>query len=227
MRNNKAVIGLQQNKQKLRPRSTPKQARSRERVDHILDVTEQLVSEHGYETVTAQKISAATEVSPGVLYHYFPGKYGIFAAVVHRAFIRLEAMMRETGEGTGDESYPEYVDSIIDALGRHFKRNRSAILLWQALEHTPQMESITSELTAIAIDRNMRTIRHHFPSLSDFEIAIKARTMKAISFELLRESLFLPPKQARAILEELKTLLLALPGEKAIPRAPVKVKGTV
>lgn len=213
MKKAQAASQLQQNQQKLRPRSTPKQARSRERVNHILDVTEQLVSEHGYETVTAQKISAVTKVSPGVLYHYFPGKYGIFAAVVHRAFIRLEAMMRESGEGTGDESYPEYVDAIIDALGRHFKRNRSAILLWQALEHTPQMESITSNLTMIAIERNMRTIRYHFPELSDSQIAIKARTMKAISFELLRESLFLPPRQSRAILEELKALLIALPGK--------------
>jgi AcrR family transcriptional regulator len=211
---------LQEKEQKLRPRSTPKQARSRERVDHILDITEQLVSEFGYETVTAQKISAVTEVSPGVLYHYFPGKYGIFAAVVHRAFIRLEAMMREIGEGTAGESYPEYVDTVIDALGRHFKRNRSAILLWQALEHTPQMESITSELTTIAIERNMRTIRHHFPGLPEPLVAIKARTMKAISFELLRESLFLPPKQARAILDELKALLLALPGEAAHAALP-------
>ena len=205
---------LQQKEVKLRPRSTPKQARSRERVDMILDATEQLVAEEGYEKVTAQKISAVTNISPGVLYHYFPGKYGIFAAVVHRAFTRLEEMMREIGDGTSDEArYPEYVETVVEALSKHFRRNRSAMLLWQSLEHTPQMEPITSELTSVAIERNMRMLKFHFPEMPTQMVQIKARTMKVICFVLLHESLLLPPREARAVLDELKLLLRALPGQ--------------
>ena len=195
----------------LNPRSTPKQARSRERVDYILDTTEQLVMQHGYEVVTAQMISEATNISPGVLYHYFPGKHGIFAAVVHRAFVRLEILMREIGEGSAEEiTYPEYVDRVVEGLAKHFQRNRSAMLLWQALEHTPQMEPVTSELTSVAIERNQRTIRTYAPTLDDSTAYTRAITMETVSFALLRETLFLKPKQKRAILAELKRLLIAL-----------------
>ena len=194
----------------LKPRSTPKQARSRERVDYILDTTEQLVSQHGYEVVTAQMISAATNISPGVLYHYFPGKHGIFAAVVHRAFVRLEIIMREIGEGSPEQSYAEYVDHIVERLAQHWQRNRAAMLLWQALEHTPQMEPVTSELTAAAIERNQRTIRTYSPELDKKTVYIKAVTMETVCFSMLRETLFLKPRDKKAILRELKTLLLSL-----------------
>lgn len=203
---------LTKNKTKqLKPRSTPKQARSRERVDYILDTTEQLVSQHGYEVVTAQMISEVTNISPGVLYHYFPGKHGIFAAVVHRAFVRLETIMREVGEvNPEEESYPEYVNRVVERLAKHFQRNRSAMLLWQALEHTPQMEPVTSELTSVAIERNQRTIHAYVPGLDNTTAYVKAITMETVSFAMLRETLFLKPKEKKAILQELKNLLISL-----------------
>jgi len=195
----------------LTPRSTPKQARSRERVDYILDTTEQLVLQHGYEVVTAQMISEATNISPGVLYHYFPGKHGIFAAVVHRAFVRLEIIMREISvDSPPQQDYADYVDRVVEHLAKHYQRNRSAMLLWQALEHTPQMEPVTSELTLAAIERNQRTINIYAPELDKMTTYIKALTMETVSFSMLRETLFLKPKEKRAILQELKNLLISL-----------------
>lgn len=195
----------------LTPRSTPKQARSRERVDYILDTTEQLVLQHGYEVVTAQMISEATNISPGVLYHYFPGKHGIFAAVVHRAFVRLEIIMREISvDSPPQQDYADYVDRVVEHLAKHYQRNRSAMLLWQALEHTPQMEPVTSELTLAAIERNQRTINIYAPKLDKMTTYIKALTMETVSFSMLRETLFLKPKEKRAILQELKNLLISL-----------------
>lgn len=194
----------------IKPRSTPKQARSRERVDYILDTTEQLVQQHGYEVVTAQMISEATNISPGVLYHYFPGKHGIFAAVAHRAFMRLEIMMREIGEGSEEDSYTDYVECVVEQLAKHFQRNRSAMLLWQALEHTPHMKPVTSEMTAAAIKRNKRTINNFSPGLDSTTVYTKALAMETVSFAMLRETLFLKPKEKKAILRELKNLLISL-----------------
>lgn len=195
----------------LKPRSTPKQARSRIRVDFILDETEKLVEANGYDVVTAQMISEATKISPGVLYHYFPGKHGILAAVVQRAFERLEILMKKVGEASSDnESYESFVDRIVEALLKHWRKNQAAMLLWQALEHTPQMEPITVELKKRAIERNHRTITAYFPAMDDAEVHIKAIMMQAISIALLRETLFLKPKERKALTAETKRVLINL-----------------
>lgn len=195
----------------LKPRSTPKQSRSRERVDYILDVTEKLVTQSGYEVITAQMISEATNISPGVLYHYFPGKHGIFAAVVRRAFERLEALMLSIGDADpAREPYTGYVDRVVDQLAVHWKKNRSAMLLWQALEHTPQMEPITAALKKRAIERNQQTIKTYFPHLSSKDVYIKAVVLQAVSFSLLRETLFVKPGERASMLAEIKRLLVSL-----------------
>lgn len=195
----------------LRPRSLPSQARSRQRVDFILDVTEKLVQKKGYEVVTAQMIAAETRISPGVLYHYFPGKHGIFAAVVQRAFARLEALMRQIGDTEPErESYATYVERVIDVLVIHWRTSRSAMLLWQAIEHAPYLLPITAELKRRAIERNRSTLKKHFPRMRPREIQTKALVMQAISFTLLRESLFVSGKDREHLISETKLLLVAL-----------------
>jgi AcrR family transcriptional regulator len=195
----------------LRPRSLPSQARSRQRVDIILDVTEKLVQKKGYEVVTAQMIAAATNISPGVLYHYFPGKHGIFAAVVQRAFERLEALLRQIVDTEPDhESYEAFVDRVVDALVVHWRTGRSAMLLWQALEHAPYLLPITAELKRRAIERNCLTLKRHFPGMRPRDIRMKALIMQAISFTLLRESLLVAPKDRDQLIRETKLLLVTL-----------------
>jgi AcrR family transcriptional regulator len=198
----------------LKPRSLPSQARSRQRVDVILDMTEKLVQRRGYEVVTAQMIAAATEISPGVLYHYFPGKHGIFAAVVQRAFERLEALMRQVGEADpAAENFSDFVSRVVDALVLHWRASRSAVLLWQALEHAPQLTPITAELKRRAIERNRATLKAYFPDLKPREVYVKALVMQAISFALLRETLFVEARERATLIGETKRLLVALGGD--------------
>lgn len=55
-------------------RRQPKQARSQERVHHILDVAEQLFIELGYEQTTTRAIATRAEVPVGSLYQFFQTK---------------------------------------------------------------------------------------------------------------------------------------------------------
>jgi len=151
----------------LEPRSAPRQARSRKRVGYILDTAEQLVMKNGYEVVTTQMISQATGISPGVLYHYFPGKFGIFAAVVKRAFERLETRMRESfTDILGEKSYPELIDWVVDDLIEYWQENKAAMLMWQSLQHAPQMDPVTNMLKKGSIMRNVQMIRTYFPKMA-------------------------------------------------------------
>jgi AcrR family transcriptional regulator len=68
----------------IRPRKAPRQDRSRATVDAILDATEILLVQHGYEGVSTNKVAAAAGVSVGSLYQYFPNKDALVAAVIQR-----------------------------------------------------------------------------------------------------------------------------------------------
>ena len=50
----------------------------------LLDATERVVSKKGFHAATTNHIARAAGVSIGTLYHYFPTKEALVAAVVHR-----------------------------------------------------------------------------------------------------------------------------------------------
>ena len=52
----------------------------------ILDTAEQLFARRGLDAVTTKEIAAGAGVAVGAIYHHFPSKDAIYAAVVKRAF---------------------------------------------------------------------------------------------------------------------------------------------
>jgi AcrR family transcriptional regulator len=194
---------------KLEPRNRPRQARSRKRVSFILDTAEQLALQFGNAAVTTQMISHATKISPGVLYHYFPGKHGIFAAIVQRVFIKLENRMRGVyATISQDQPAVEFMDEVMNSLVAFWYENRAAMLMWYGLEYDPQMDPITSAGKAEAIKRNSILVRTYLPQLSKGDVAIKALIMEEVSLCLLRQTLFLKPRDSNKLVSEMKDLLL-------------------
>jgi len=198
---------------KLAPRSMPRQARSRKRVTYILDTAEQLVLQFGYAAVTTQMISHATKISPGVLYHYFPGKHGIFAAVVQRAFIKLEDRMHSVYETISDQKPREtFIDEVVNSLVDFWRENRGAMLMWYALEYDPQMDPITNAAKDEAMKRNSVLVRTYLPDLPKGDVAIKALILEEVSLCLLRQTLFLKPRDRNKLVSEMKNLLTFMMG---------------
>ncbi|MGB7339845.1 MAG: TetR/AcrR family transcriptional regulator [Phototrophicaceae bacterium] len=65
-------------------RKLPKQARSWQRYNHILDTAAQLFETEGVTTVTTNHIADAATVSIGSLYQFFPQKEAIIEALIER-----------------------------------------------------------------------------------------------------------------------------------------------
>lgn len=68
--------------QRLTPRKLPKQSRSRDSVEAILQAAAQVFERHGYAAGTTNRIAARAGVSIGTLYQYFPNKDAILVALV-------------------------------------------------------------------------------------------------------------------------------------------------
>lgn len=70
-------------------RRQPKQPRSVETFNSILEAAAELFAERGYEQTTTHQVASAAGVSVGALYRYFGGKQAILQEVYRRETIEL------------------------------------------------------------------------------------------------------------------------------------------
>lgn len=68
----------------LSPRKEPRQERSRQTVDAILEATRRILLGEGHEALTMSRIAEVAGVSPGTLYQYFPGAEAVVVALYER-----------------------------------------------------------------------------------------------------------------------------------------------
>src|SRR5678816_1725296 len=65
-------------------RREPRQQRSRQTVDAVLDAVSLVLKRHGPDAVTTNRITETAGVSIGSLYQYFPDKQAIYSALHQR-----------------------------------------------------------------------------------------------------------------------------------------------
>lgn len=82
--------------------TTQRQRYSEATKQSLVDVAEQLFTEHGYSATSLDAIVAGADVSKGALYHHFSGKQAIFEAAFERVESRATAGIAAATEGNRD-----------------------------------------------------------------------------------------------------------------------------
>lgn len=70
-------------------RNRPRQARSAARVEHLLDVAEEVFEEVGYDAATTNLVASRAGVPVGTLYRWFPDKAALAEALTDRYLAHL------------------------------------------------------------------------------------------------------------------------------------------
>ncbi|MGH2411398.1 MAG: TetR/AcrR family transcriptional regulator, partial [Chloroflexota bacterium] len=65
-------------------RRAPRQARSQQKIEAILDAAEAVLSQEGHGGFTTNAIAARAQISIGSLYQFFPNKEAVVAALCGR-----------------------------------------------------------------------------------------------------------------------------------------------
>src|SRR3954453_13108318 len=76
-----------------RLRRVPRQARSRARLQRMLDAADQLLAREGAEALTTTRVAEAAGVSVGSLYQYLPDKEAIVEALAGRYLTEFDGLM--------------------------------------------------------------------------------------------------------------------------------------
>jgi AcrR family transcriptional regulator len=122
------------------PRRMPQQARSKERVDRILDAAAQLLSEEGYNAVKTNHIAKRAGVSIGSVYQFFPNRFAIFHALAERYRGRIsEVLAQYIGPDATDMPWEQALDGTIDALADLWRTEWSFFAVWIAIQNTAEL----------------------------------------------------------------------------------------
>ncbi|MDQ2098943.1 MAG: TetR family transcriptional regulator [Tychonema bourrellyi B0820] len=135
-------------------RRQPRQARSQERVNQILDVAEQMFITEGYNATTTNAIAATAKVPIGSLYQFFPDKAAILQALTMRYMELLHQRFTELKTAETDNlPLSTYVDRMIDATDRFFIDHPGYHAIFMQVQGTmPELEAIETAADAQLIE---------------------------------------------------------------------------
>jgi AcrR family transcriptional regulator len=119
-------------KNRLQPRKSPSQARSRETVKAILDAAARVLARDSLVGFNTNRVAETAGVSVGSLYQYFPSKDALCAALIERAHADLRAAI----EAVVSESEGRPLEFAVRALVRlAIRQQYTEPLLAAALDH--------------------------------------------------------------------------------------------
>ncbi|WP_121255137.1 TetR/AcrR family transcriptional regulator [Nocardioides ferulae] len=207
-------------------RRRPRQARSVQMKQRILDAAAQVLAEQGYAAMTTNRVAARAEVSVGSLYRYFEDRHDLMEhlreASSAATMAELTAAMVEAVALPPRAGVRLVVGTLVDSLERHGPVVRALIDEVPMGSHQnalPQLEGQLQQLARVFVARQV-------PDLPAAEV--DARVYLALGVTLnacLRIALERPPDLDRDGLVELLTDLLVL-GLGMPPRgAPAAVPG--
>jgi AcrR family transcriptional regulator len=134
----------------------PRQARSQETLDRILDAAEALVAEKGFEDTPVSEIVHRAESSVGAFYARFHDKEGLLHALYERYYEEAVATADVTldparWEGAGT---PELIDAVIHFLVSIFRDRRGLMRAFVIRNHThPEFQARQQRLSHYVIAR--------------------------------------------------------------------------
>jgi AcrR family transcriptional regulator len=97
------------------PRRLPKQARSRDTVEVLLEGTARVLVREGYDRASTNRIAEAAGVNISSLYQYFPSKEALVAALIDRHLERVAQAFSESFRSREERSLEEQVRTDIRA----------------------------------------------------------------------------------------------------------------
>lgn len=162
-------------------RRQPRQARSQERVNRIIDVAEDLFINQGYAATTTNAIAARAKVPIGSIYQFFPDKLAIMQALTLRYEERLHQKLAILNNpDLAQLPLSDLVNQLIDITEQHFHENPGYFAIFM------EVQNAFPELQAIGDAADAQLIRDLAHLLAQRESGLDKADYEAIAFVLVK-----------------------------------------
>jgi AcrR family transcriptional regulator len=128
-------------------RRQPRQERSKQTVDDILESTAQVLKQVGIAQTTTDRIAARAGLSVGSLYQYFPNKLALYEALMKRHFEHVTNIGFSLAQRLVDASAAEFPDVL-------------AAVMLTAERTDPQLSAILHQIAAMHTSVAMIEVEH-------------------------------------------------------------------
>ncbi|WP_410574656.1 TetR/AcrR family transcriptional regulator [Amycolatopsis sp. cmx-4-61] len=134
--------------------------------EHLVAVATGLFTEHGYDGTSIEAVLRAADVSRGALYHHFPGKDALFAAVLEAVYERVEADGAHAVEGIAEPAAAlraacqAWIRSTADPVVRRVLLiDAPAVLGWQRWREQDERRTLGKIKAALRRDGRLPAAR--------------------------------------------------------------------
>lgn len=201
-----------------RQRVVPVQARSRQRIDAILDATAALLAAEGAEAATTSAIARAAGTTPATVYHYFENRLAVFAALARRTMAGVDAALTER---LGALALAEEL-STGDLLASLYEAYRDApgyVAVLRALRAEPALHELVQE-SNLRMARVIADVLDRRTRLAPERALRVAVIMSDVCEQVVQAALMASADEAAALIAEMSEMLDVLLAHYAAP-APV------
>lgn len=189
-------------------RRQPRQARSQERIERILDTAEQLFAEIGYDAATTNLIAVEAGTSIGSLYEFFPNKEALASALADR-YLAAIGRLYETLIVDEPGVTPEVmVPRVVGALDAFYRDHPGAVPLLNGRFTSPELASAGANLQRAMVRRIDAVIASRRPDLSPPRRLLVSEVIAELARSLLVLSDQMPLHQRKAMIHQIELAVL-------------------
>ena len=182
----------------------PKQARSRERVETIIQIAQQLIGEHGLEGFTMQDVAQLSGIPIGSLYQFFPDRNALvaklFSGLLDEVDHHIEQVLVEVRTVTELQTATE---GLSQAIYKIAKKKKAYVEIWHSLQALPtirHMDEENSRKNAGILFTILRPMTK--PIVSNERINTACFLVASSLSAAVQLALKLPSREGRAIIRE-------------------------
>jgi AcrR family transcriptional regulator len=190
-------------------RRTPAQARSKRRVEAILDAAAIEFEKNGFEAATTEAIAERASTSIGSVYAFFPNKLAIFEALAARCLAMSRAAYdRLTTDEAMKQPWARLLDTAIDGFAA-FQTDPGFRAVWRNLQLYGVFAKADAELHRGFVSRTEKILGAKAPGLPRGERRLVATMMVQAISALLFVASRHEPAFARRMVAETKKMMRA------------------
>ncbi len=178
----------------------PRQERGKRRMDEILDAAEQLMLEVGPASASIQDIAKRAGASVGSIYHFFPTKEAILAALQARYVAEGEVVKGQILENMAAAAtlpLNEFVDQLLSPFAAFLERRPAAFVLGP-----PKSGHENKDPRMLAVMRE--ALRTRDPQCGDAELERRLQVLSAIGSGIADTVIRHNASDARHLVVEMK-----------------------
>lgn len=162
-------------------RSQPRQARSQERVNQILDAAEELFIREGYEATKMRALAKAADVSVGSIYQFFKDK----SEILQSLHVRYLELFQQRMNALDDElmvqlPLSDYADQVVDLCNQFLMDYPGYYAIFNQIQNLPPGWQENEDLL------NAEILRDWAVELNRRDASLTQKDCEAIAFVLLK-----------------------------------------